>query len=125
MQMTHPIKREIGAVFVPVRDIEAARAWYCDLLGLAALPEILFGHICVIPMREGSGFVLDSESFVAPHDHKPVFHFNSDDISAAFAYMRAKGVTLVGEITNGVFFNFRDPDGNLFMVANVPPAPRG
>lgn len=123
--MTHPIKREIGAVFVPVRDIEAARAWYCDLLGLATRPDIFFGHICVIPMRDGSGLVLDSKDFVAPHDGKPVFHLNSDDIPAAFAYMREKGVALAGEITDGIFFNFRDPDGNLLMVANVPPAPKG
>jgi len=123
--MTHPIKREIGAVFVPVRDIEAARAWYSELLGLAISPEILFGHLCVIPMREGSGLVLDGKEFVAPHDHTPVFHLNSDDIDAAFAYMRDKGVALASEITNGLFFNFRDPDGNLLMVADVPPAPKG
>jgi catechol 2,3-dioxygenase-like lactoylglutathione lyase family enzyme len=123
--MAHPIKREIGTVFIPVRDIEAARAWYCDLLGLENLPEILFGHICVIPMIDGSGLVLDSKDFVGPHDHKPVFHLNSDDIPAAFAYMREKGVVLVGEITHGAFFNFRDLDGNLLMVANVPPAPKG
>jgi catechol 2,3-dioxygenase-like lactoylglutathione lyase family enzyme len=120
--MIHPIKREIGGVFLPVRDIETSRAWYCDLLGLEGLPEIFFGHICVIPMKEGSGFVLDSKNFVAPHDSKPAFHFNSDDIPSAFAYMQAKDITLVGEITDGIFFNFRDPDGNLLMVANVPPA---
>ena len=32
---------------------------------------------------------------------------------------------MASEITNGVFFNFRDPDGNLLMVADVPPAPKG
>jgi catechol 2,3-dioxygenase-like lactoylglutathione lyase family enzyme len=123
--MIHPIKREIGAVFLPVRDIGASRAWYCDMLGLEELPEILLGHLCVIPMRDGSGFVLDSKNFVAPHNSKPVFHFNSDDLPSAFAYMQAKGVALVDEITGGIFFNFQDPDGNLLMVANVPPAPKG
>lgn len=123
--MINPIKREIGAVFLPVRDIEASRTWYCDLLGLARRPDILFGHICVIPMTDGSGLVLDSKGFVAPRTGTPAFHFDSDDIPAAFTYMRAKGVTLVGEITDGIFFNFQDMDGNLLMVANVPPAPRG
>ena len=123
--MIIPIKREIGAVFLPVRDIEAARAWYCDLLGLEGLPEIEFGHICVIPMVDGSGFVLDSKGFVVPRTGTPAVHFNSDDLPSAFVYMRAKGITLVGEITDGIFFNFEDPDGNLLMVADVPPAPRG
>jgi catechol 2,3-dioxygenase-like lactoylglutathione lyase family enzyme len=122
--MVNPIKREIGAVFLPVRDIEASRAWYCDLLGLEGIPDIEFGHICVIPMVDGSGFVLDSKGFVSPRDDKPAFHFNSNDLPAAHAYMQAKGVALEGEITDGIFFNFRDPDGNLLMVANVPPARR-
>jgi catechol 2,3-dioxygenase-like lactoylglutathione lyase family enzyme len=119
------IEREIGTVFVPVRDIEAARDWYCDLLGVPATGEILFGHLYVVPMRRGSGLVLDSKNFRGPYDAKPLFHFNTRDVHAAFAHMREKGVRLLGEVTDGAFFNFHDPDGNLLMVADVPPAPRG
>ncbi|MDB5542648.1 MAG: hypothetical protein JWQ89_4375 [Devosia sp.] len=122
--MTSAIGREIGTVFVPVRDIEAARDWYRGLLGLEPGGEILFGHLHVVPMRAGSGLVLDSRDFAGPHDNKPVFHFNTSDIHAARAQVLALGAQSVGPVTDGVFFTFKDPDGNLTMVADVPPAPR-
>lgn len=117
------IRNEIGAVFVPVRDVEAARDWYCGLLGLPR-GEVLFGHLYVLPMRDGSGLVLDSKGFTGPHDGKPLFHFNTDDVPAAHAQCAELGVDDLGPVTDGAFFTFKDPDGNLLMVANVPPAPR-
>jgi catechol 2,3-dioxygenase-like lactoylglutathione lyase family enzyme len=117
------VRNEIGAVFVPVRDIEAARDWYCELLELPK-GETLFGHLYVVPMREGSGLVLDSKDFAGPHDRKPIFHFNTLDVPAAHARCAARRVDALGPVTDGVFFTFKDPDGNLLMVANVPPAPR-
>jgi catechol 2,3-dioxygenase-like lactoylglutathione lyase family enzyme len=122
--MTGVIEREIGGVFVPVSDIERARDWYSALLGLAPGGEVFFGHIHVLPMTEGSGLVLDSKGFAGPHDKKPVFHFNTSDVHAARAHAVAFGASDVGEVTDGVFFTFKDPDGNLLMVADVPPAPR-
>lgn len=118
------IDREIGGVFLPVRDIEAARDWYCDLLGLEPDGPIEFGHIYVLRMRAGSGLVLDSNNFRGAHDSKPVFHFTTDDIHAAYDDFVARGVTVVEGVTDGVFFTFKDPDGNLLMVADVPLAPK-
>jgi catechol 2,3-dioxygenase-like lactoylglutathione lyase family enzyme len=120
--MVGAIRNEIGAVFVPVSNIEAARDWYCRLLGVP-LPDIVFGHLCVIPMRDGSGLVLDSKGFAGPHRGKPIFHFNTDDLPAARSFAASLGV-IVGPIGDDPFFTFEDPDGNLLMVANVPPAPR-
>jgi len=119
------IDNEIGAVFVPVSDIGAARDWYCGILGLEPKGDILFGHLYVVPMRGGSGLVLDSKGFAGPNDRKPAFHFNTDDIAGAYAHMRDNGVEFVGDVIDGVFFEFKDPDGNLLMVADVPPAPKG
>ena len=42
----------------------------------------------------------------------------------AFAHGRFQQFGEVSEITDGVFFTFKDPDGNLMMVADVPPAVR-
>ncbi|CAN7502747.1 VOC family protein [Devosia sp. LjRoot16] len=118
------IEREIGGVFVPVSDIERARDWYRGLFGLEPGGEIFFGHIHVLPMVEGSGLVLDSKGFAGPHDKKPAFHFNTSDVHAARQQSVAAGAMEVGPVTDGVFFTFKDPDGNLLMVADVPPAPR-
>jgi catechol 2,3-dioxygenase-like lactoylglutathione lyase family enzyme len=119
------IERRIGAVFVPVSNIEAARDWYCRLLGVSEMDDIQFGHIFVVPMREDSALVLDSMDFSGPHDRKPLFHFKTDDIEASRRQVIEHGAREVGPISNRIFFTFKDPDGNLLMVANVPSAPKG
>ncbi|MBP1882480.1 VOC family protein [Sinorhizobium mexicanum] len=122
--MVSAIESEIGGVFIPVSNIEAARDWYCHLLGRPADGDIPFGHLYVIAMKGSTALVLDSKGFVGPHVGKPVFHFNADDLSAAHAHVSALDADNVSPITDGAFFTFNDPDGNLLMVANVPPAPR-
>ena len=114
------IQNHIGAVFIPVSDIDAARDWYSALLGIPADGPIQFDHIYVVPMHDGSGLVLDSKDFAGPHTSKPLFHFMTRDIHGAYAQMRDNHVDLIGEVSDGVFFNFKDPDGNLLMVADVP-----
>lgn len=122
--MGSAIEREILAVFIPVSDIERSRDWYRGLLGLGPGGEILFGHLYVVPMREGSGLVLDSKGYTGPHDRKPAFHFKTSDIEAAREAARAVGASEVSPVIDGVFFTFKDPDGNLLMVADVPPPPK-
>ncbi|WP_281361164.1 hypothetical protein [Kroppenstedtia pulmonis] len=43
--MSNPIQNKIGAVFLPVRDLEGARDWYCGMLGLEPDGEIQHGHL--------------------------------------------------------------------------------
>lgn len=121
--MTTPITTEIGTVFVPVSDIAAARDWYTALLGLPK-GNVLFGHLYLLPMQSGSGLALDSKGFAGPHDRKPAFHFNTKQIAAAREHAIRLGAKDVSRVIDGVFFTFKDPDGNLLMVADVPPAPR-
>ncbi|WP_342558317.1 hypothetical protein [Metasolibacillus sp. FSL K6-0083] len=47
----NPILNQVGTVFIPVSNIEEARKWYCDILGLSADGEILFGHLYIVPMN--------------------------------------------------------------------------
>lgn len=113
----NPIQNQIGTVFIPVSNIEQARDWYCDLLGLPNDGEILFGHLFVVPM-EGTGIVLDSKIYAKDNVFRaPAFHFNTNNVEEAYAYMKAKGVDLVTGIEHNQWFNFRDPDGNLLMVS--------
>lgn len=111
----NPILNEIGTVFIPVRDIEQARNWYCDILGLSVDSEILFGHLYVLPMK-GTSIVLDSKIFAEDKIFRtPAFHFNTTNIEEAFEYMKSKKVNLTTFIEHN-WFNFKDPDGNLLMV---------
>ncbi|NQX58437.1 VOC family protein [Paenibacillus qinlingensis] len=112
----NPIQNEIGTVFIPVRDIVKSRDWYCDLLGITNDGEIHHGHLYVLPMK-GTSIVLDSKIFAEDHIYKvPVFHLNTKDIQASYAYMKEKNVELVTGIEHGHWFNFKDPDGNLLMI---------
>jgi catechol 2,3-dioxygenase-like lactoylglutathione lyase family enzyme len=111
-----PIMDQISGVFIPVSNIENARDWYCDILGLPANGEILFGHLYVIPMN-GPSIVLDSKIFANDKIYKvPAFQFRTNNIHEAYEFMRAKNVQFISGIENDHWFNFKDPDGNLLMV---------
>lgn len=111
-----PILNQIGTVFIPVRDIEKARSWYCSILGLPEEGDILHGHLYVLPM-DGTGIVLDSKIFLEDAVFKkPLFHFNTNAIEEAYEYMKEKQVEVTTEIEHNHWFNFKDPDGNHLMV---------
>lgn len=120
---TTPLLRRTGSNFVPVRDIEKARDWYCRILGIPAeSAEIINGHLCPLPMEE-PGIILDTmpgwggkEPGGPPTFQTPAFMLVTEDIEAAYSFMKEQGVELVTEIENGHWFVFRDPDGNLLMV---------
>ncbi|WP_175987243.1 VOC family protein [Bacillus sp. Marseille-Q1617] len=113
--MSKPIVNQIGAAFIPVSDVERARVWYCDILGLPSDGEILFGHLYILPMN-GTDIVLDSKIYSEETIYKvPPFHLNTHNIEEAYEYMKSKNV----EITTGIegnWFNFKDPDRNHLMI---------
>ncbi|MCR8630479.1 VOC family protein [Paenibacillus radicis (ex Xue et al. 2023)] len=112
------IKSKVGAIFIPVSDIEKARNWYCLLLGLKPDFDIIAGHLCCIPMdNNGLNVVLDSKIYTKDaYFRTPTFHFNTDDIQESFDFMKGLGVELVTDIEHGHWFNFKDPDGNILMI---------
>lgn len=112
----NPILNQIGTVFIPVSNIEEARNWYCDILGLPADGEILFGHLYIIPMN-GTGIVLDSKIYSEDNIFKtPSFHLNTNNIEQAYEHMKSKNVEITTEIEHNHWFNFKDLDGNHLMV---------
>lgn len=122
-----PFNREVGNVFIPVKDVYRARKWYRDVLQLPA-EEVVMGHLCHIPMDGRTGILLDQQ--LTP-DNKgktktiqmgdyPLFMFSTNDIHASLETLRERGVEIVeyggSAIQNGHWFNFRDCEGNLLMV---------
>ena len=112
------IDATVGAIFVPVRDIESARDWYVQLLDYPTPPDIVFGHLAVFPLDPGSSsLVLDSRIHrESEHRSTPLFHFNAGDLAAARTHLNAMGVTEIGEVQHDQWFTFTDPDGNVLMV---------
>jgi catechol 2,3-dioxygenase-like lactoylglutathione lyase family enzyme len=115
MMMANPVLNQIGTTFIPVSDIERARDWYCDILGLPADGEILFGHLYILPMN-GTDIVLDSKIYSEERIYKaPPFHLNTNNIEEAYEYMKSKNVKITTNI-EGNWFNFEDLDGNHLMI---------
>jgi len=115
--MSKPIQNQIKGVFIPVSNIENARDWYCNLLGLSTDGEIFVGHIYVLPMQGGTNIVLDSKIFSPENVYKiPVIQLATDDIEKSYEYMKSLHAEIVTEIQNGHWFNVKDPDGNVLMI---------
>ncbi|WP_100407893.1 VOC family protein [Bacillus solitudinis] len=115
------ITNKVGAIFIPVRDIVKAREWYCSLLDVEPIFEIIVGHLCCIPMENnGLNIVLDSNIYKEDcYARTPMFHFNTEDIHKAYQLMKDMNVEIVTEIEHGHSFNIKDPDGNMLMICEI------
>lgn len=120
---TSPIKNKVGSIFVPVRDIEKSRSWYCQVLGLSEADcTIMNGHLCPLPM-EGTGVILDTmpkwggdQPGGAPSIETPAFMLMTEDLAGSLEYMKKLGVELETEIEHDHWFVVKDPDGNRLMI---------
>ena len=122
------IKLEL--VFVPVTDVDRAKAFYVDQVGFHAdfdqvvSPELRFvqltppGSACSIALGTG---LLDTEPGSVQGLQLVVA-----DIEAARAELAGRGVDVsdVSDFPWGRFVFFKDPDGNGWSVQEIPTPPR-
>ena len=114
-------------IALPVTDMERAKTFYGDTLGLEAVEERGFPEY---QLGENiSLYLLDLEKigsrFSAPHTASIALRVA--DVAEARKELEAKGVAFEGEIFDtGVchMAHFRDPDGNVLMLHRryAPPA---
>ena len=118
------IEARLQAVFIPVRDVEAAGRWYSDLPGLDYdTDQNLHGPVYVIPIGKDPWFALDDHRNDRDGEFQPLRHpvvsFPTQDIDAAHATAERAGGQ-PGPIQRPgpghAYFHFRDPDGNALMV---------
>ncbi|KAB8127482.1 VOC family protein [Gracilibacillus oryzae] len=115
----NPFNKKITGIFIPVKDIEKARNWYCELLQMEPADDFPGGHLYVLEL-DGVNVILDSNVYAEETIYKtPAFHFNTDNIENAYNYMQTKNVELLSDIQFGHFFNFKDPDGNHLMMCEL------
>jgi catechol 2,3-dioxygenase-like lactoylglutathione lyase family enzyme len=105
-----PVNRKVGGVFVPVRDVQKAKEWYCKMLGIPEEGEVQFGHLYVLPL-DGLDLILDemprwggeNEKGAPPYE-TPAFMFQTDNIQAAYEHIKALGAELATDIQNNHWF---------------------
>jgi predicted enzyme related to lactoylglutathione lyase len=111
-------------VSVPTKDLDAARAYYADVLGLPC------SSVWQRPGTEAMGAEFETGSMtialIASELLGIPFSANSvpialrvDDVEAARAALEARGVPFSGDIIDsGVckMAHFTDPDGNVLML---------
>lgn len=104
---------------VVVRDIQAAHAFYSDVLGFRKVFE----------NGDPVGFMVLEKDAAEIHlsqarDHRPttinVFHMYVDDVAALYALCQAAGVRIIKALRDKDYgqraFVFADPDGNRIDV---------
>lgn len=110
-----------------VRDLDKARAFYCDVLGFAKTFE----------NGDPVGFMILEKDRAELHlslvkDHKPsttnVAHLMVNDVDALHAVCVAAGVRIIKSLADKDYglraFVFADPDGNRIDVGQVIGEPR-
>jgi predicted enzyme related to lactoylglutathione lyase len=116
--MSSPISRRIGAVFIPVSDMQRAIQWYSHLLDLPITATAHEGRIYDLPMVGETMLILDGHKPVT-NSSQPLLFFWTEDIQAAHDFFKNSGIEIVREIENigGVTtLTFKDPDNNLLMA---------
>lgn len=110
--------KRIDTVFLPVRNLEAAIAWYTEKLGLNLRWKVQ-GY-AAMNVSETPLTLVETESFTpAPYC---LFNFYAPDIRAAHASLKAAGVDIqdVTEAPDVTFCEFKDPDGNVLGLCWFP-----
>jgi catechol 2,3-dioxygenase-like lactoylglutathione lyase family enzyme len=104
---------------VPIRNVEAAREFYGDVLGLPC--SVQYGQMPGFEYETGTLTLalLDAEAFKLPFEHSGPIALRVDDVPAARAELEARGIEFQGDIVDsGVCHQayFKDPDGNPLIL---------
>ena len=103
---------------LPVADIEAAKGFYTDYLGLST-EEFTLGWVARYTSPDtGATVQLVTRDATAPQDS--VVSVHTDDIEAAYREARERGYEIVHPITTEAWgvrrFFVRAPDGTLLNI---------
>ena len=107
---------------LPVADIEAAKGFYTDYLGLST-EEFNMGWVARYTSPEtGAHVQLVTRDATAPED--PVISVHIDDVDAAYAEAQELGYEIVHPLTTEAWgvrrFFVRAPDGNVINIVHHP-----
>ncbi|WP_209123833.1 VOC family protein [Alkalihalobacillus sp. BA299] len=127
--MSSFIKSTINCVFVHVNQLQRSAEWYSRLLGLKVLDERLNGGpVYWMELDRYTGLILDDNSVNIARgewskEKAPLFMYKTKSVPLAYDELQKKGIKITLKIETPqeglTFFNFEDPDGNVFMVCSA------
>ncbi|SFJ69279.1 Catechol 2,3-dioxygenase [Halobacillus dabanensis] len=120
---------QVGSVFVPVTDLEKARDWYKNHLGVKEIDTWEGGAGFFFPqgfVQFGLIEVTESqptEFVIEKGNNNCYFNFVVEDIEAAHEKLNVGGVRTTAIESFGAMrcFDFFDPDNNTFSVVDEDP----
>jgi len=115
---------------IPAADLDRAKAWYKDKLGLEPAEELPIG--IVYRLADGTGFQLYESQFAGTAQNTAM-GFTSKDVAADMKMLRDRGVkfeeydmpqlkTDNGLATMGQYHGawFKDSEGNILAIGDEP-----
>ncbi|MFL5679303.1 MAG: VOC family protein [Chloroflexota bacterium] len=116
---------------IPARDLERARRWYEEKLGLTPMADL--GGNGLVYATGGAGFVVYPTQYAGTGKHT-VAGWRVEDIDATMAAMRHRGVTFeeydgtngpktengVARAAGGAAAWFTDSEGNVLNLSQAP-----
>jgi predicted enzyme related to lactoylglutathione lyase len=104
-----------------VRDIEASRHFYSEVIGLKISPEVQPNAVAFA--TQPIGFAIRKSlvdlNTIPQLGYGVELWFRSEDAAALHNHLKEKSVPIVQDLATGPFgkmFTFRDPDGYLITV---------
>ncbi|WP_078551601.1 VOC family protein [Bacillus alkalicellulosilyticus] len=114
------MKLRVGAVFIPVLNLEESIGWYKEILDLQLVDQ--WGAGASLNFKTGEALValIQVQQKAPLHFHVGIdqtnvyFHFETDDLDSLRRHFEYKGVEITNsydhELMNEIFI--RDPSGN-------------
>lgn len=122
-----PIIKEIGSVFIPVKNLEQSIHWYESILGFKLTVNWGLGATLKIQNQPTVlGLIQVEEKQPVSFKNKensmtPYYNFLTKDIYYAYDFLKQNHVQVRDIHNNGEFLlmNFEDPDGNLLSMIDL------
>ena len=121
------IIREIGSIFIPVKNLEESIKWYESILGFKVTVNWRLG--ATLKLHNNStvlGLIQVNEKQPVTFKNKdtlttPYYNFVTEDVHSAYDYLKDIGVRVFDIQDNGDFYlmDFEDPDGNLLSMIDL------
>jgi len=108
-------------ITLQVRDLEASRRFYNEIIGLTIAPEVRPNAVAFATQPIGFAIrkALTGLDAIASPGYGIILWFHTKDAAALLKLLKERNVSIVQELADGPFgkmFIFRDPDGYLITV---------